>query len=192
MRKKVIGLSFLMVCLLAGSISVQAQSVKGVVKSTVNHFRALDLEGTWSYEGTSVKFETDNLLKKAGGMAAASKMEKSLNEQLDKLGFEPGITSFTFNEDGTFANETKGRTVKGTYTYDSKTNVITLKYVNHIPVKATLTGSGNQISLLFEAGGFLSMISFIGSHSGVSIVKSITSLFNTYDGMMAGMELKRK
>lgn len=179
-------------CLLIGVNPMQGQSLTKVVKSTVNHFKAQDFNGTWSYEGVDVKFKTNNLLKKAGGSVAASKMEKDLNKQLDGLGFEPGITTFTFNEDGTFVNVTNGRKMGGKYAYDSKTEYMTLKYLNHIPLKAKVSGSGSKMSLLFEANGFLSMVTFIGSHSGVSLIKGVTSILNSYDGMMVGMELKKQ
>lgn len=178
--------------LCVGVTATQAQVVKKVVKSTVNHFTPQDFTGTWRYEGVDVKFKTDNLLKKAGGNVAATKMEKDLNQQLKGLGFEPGITTFTFNEDGTFTNVTNGRKVKGKYTYNSKKDEMTLKYLNHIPIKAKVSGSGSKMSLLFEASGFLSLVTFVGGHSGVSVIKGVTSILNSYDGMMVGMELKKE
>lgn len=192
MKRRYLNLFVLALLLLAGTADMHGQSVKKIAKSTVNHFTGLEFEGTWYYEGVAVQFETKNLLKKAGGKAAASRMEKDLNEKLDKMGFVPGVTTFTFAEDGTFTNVTNGTTVKGKYTYDSNSKYITLKYLNHIPIKAKVSGKGEKASFLFEAGGFLSMVTFIGSHSGVSVIKGISSLLNSYDGMMVGMELRKK
>lgn len=173
--------------------AAHSQSVKGVVKSAVNHFTALELDGTWLYEGVDVKFESDKLLKKAGGAVVASKIEKDLDEQLEKIGFEPGVSVFTFNEEkGTFTNTNGDKKVSGKYTYDSKKGVITLKYLNHLPIKATVTGSGNKMSLMFEAKGFLSLVSFLGKASGVSVIKSLTSILNSYDGMLVGMEYRKE
>lgn len=193
MRKSYLHFLLLVSALLtAGTVTVQAQTVKKIIKSSVNHFRSQDFEGTWIYTGVDIKFKSDNLLEKAGGKLAASKMEKDLNEQLSKMGFEAGITTFTFNEDGSFTNVTNGKKMKGKYTYDNETGYMTLKYLNHIPIKAEVSGSGSKMSLLFEANGFLSMVTFIGSHSGVSVIKGITSLLKSYDGMMVGMELKKE
>lgn len=179
-------------CLFGWATTVQGQIVKKVVKSTVNHLTSQDFTGTWKYEGVDIKFQSSNLLKKAGGNVAAGKMEKNLDENLRKIGFEPGITTFTFNSDSTFTNVTNGKKMSGKYTYDSATDYITLKYLGHVPIKAKVSGSGSKMSLLFEASGFLSMVTFIGSHSGVSIIKSITSILNSYDGMMVGMELRKE
>ena len=182
----------LSVFFLTGIHTAHAQILKKAAKSSVGLLTSLDLTGTWDYEGTSVQFQSTNLLKKAGGKAAASQLEKNLNDQLDKLGFEPGVTTFTFAEDGTFSNTTNGKTLSGKYTYDKSTKYITLKYLNHIPLKAKVSGSGDKISFLFEADSFLSMVTFLGSHSGVGVLKGVSSLLKSYDGMMAGMELKKQ
>ncbi|PXV58848.1 uncharacterized protein DUF4923 [Dysgonomonas alginatilytica] len=183
-----------MICLFlfSGAATIQGQSVKNVIKSTVDHFTALDLEGTWVYKEVAVKFESDNLLKKAGGKVAAARIESKLSDQLNQIGFEPGVTVFTFTPDSTFTNTTKGKKMSGKYTYDSSSKYITLKYLNHIPVKAKLSASQGKISLLFETGSFLSLVTFIGGHSGVGVIADITSLLKSYDGMMTGLELKKR
>ncbi len=178
--------------LFPGLSPVHSQTLKKVLSSAIGHFTSLDLEGTWKYEGVAVEFQTDNLLKKAGGKAATGNIEKQIDQQLAHLGFQSGITEFVFHEDGTFQNVTHGRTVSGTYTYDSSEKEITLKYANHIPVKAKVTGSDTKLSLLFEANSFLSVATFLGSNSGVSAIQGISSILKSYDGMMIGMELKKE
>ncbi|MCD8081281.1 MAG: DUF4923 family protein [Bacteroides sp.] len=178
--------------LLSGISPVHSQTIKKVISSAMGHFTSLDLEGTWKYEGVAVEFQTDNLLKKAGGKVATGNIEKKIDQQLSHIGFQSGITEFIFHEDGTFRNVTNGRTVNGTYTYDNSDKEITLKYVNHIPVKAKVTGTDTKISLLFEANSFLSVATFLGSNSGVSVIEGISSILKSYDGMMIGMELKKE
>ena len=186
MRKS---LSFILILSILSIASVEAQSVKGVVKTLTKSFK---IEGTWNYEGASVQFQSSNLLKKAGGKVASSKIENNLNNQLSKIGFQVGLTTFVFNEDGTFKNITNGTSVPGKYVYDKKTRVLTLRYVNHIPIKVKVSGSDTNISLLFGANDFLSMITFIGSASGVSVLQGLSSILSSYDGMMIGMELKKQ
>lgn len=185
-------LLFATVGLFTGINATHGQVIKNVAESTVNFIKPLDLVGTWDYEGVHVKFQSDNLLKKAGGKAAALQMEKELNKDLEGMGFKPGITTFIFNENGKFTNVTNGKKIGGKYSYDKESKYITLRYARILPIKAKVSGSGKKISLLFEAGGFLSMVTFIGSHSGVSVIKGVSSLLNSYDGMMVGMELKRE
>ncbi|MCC8187040.1 MAG: DUF4923 family protein [Bacteroides sp.] len=178
--------------LFSGISPVHSQTIKKVISSAIGHFTSLDLEGTWKYEGVAVEFQTDNLLKKAGGKVATGNIEKKIDQQLSHLGFQSGITEFIFHEDGTFRNVTNGRAVSGTYTYDSSDKEITLKYANHIPVNAKVTGTDTKISLLFEANSFLSVATFLGSNSGVSAIQGISSILKSYDSMMIGMELKKE
>lgn len=176
----------------------QAQSVKNVKKvknvvSTVTgYFKDFDITGTWVYEGVDVEFQTKDLLKKAGGSIAASRMEKSINEQLNKLGFKPGLTVLKFEEDGTFTNTTSGKTLRGTYTMDKKAETITMNYLGHIPMTATLSGTTTKLSLLFPADGFLSIFTFLGSKSGIPVLGSISSMLSSFDGMMVGMKLLKQ
>jgi len=50
--------------------------------------------GTWNYKGTACKFETENLLKKAGGAVVATQVEKQFNEYCNKLGIKDGNLLF--------------------------------------------------------------------------------------------------
>ena len=43
------------------------------------------MTGTWNYKGSAVEFESENLLMKAGGAAAATMAENKLDEQLSKV-----------------------------------------------------------------------------------------------------------
>lgn len=168
------------------------KTLSKVAGAIAGHFTSLDLVGTWEYTGSSVAFESDNLLKKAGGTVAANRIESSIDYQLEKAGFQPGITSFTFNDDGTFTNTLGGRTLSGTCIYDTDTGYLTLKYMNHLPLKGRLTGSGDSISLLFETSSFLSLITLLGSNSGSTVISGLSSVTGSYDGMLTGIALSRK
>ena len=58
------------------NISTFVDAVTGQTSTKV------DLTGTWSYNSSAVEFKSENLLMKAGGMAAATMAESKLNEQL--------------------------------------------------------------------------------------------------------------
>ncbi len=191
MKKTVLPLLVLCTVLFIHTEPLRAQSVKNIIKNVAGHLTSLNLEGTWNYEGAAVEFQSDNLLKKAGGKVAASSLESKINNQLGQLGFKPGITQFVFDGDGNFQNITGGKKVSGTYTYDSSSNEITLRYAGHIPVKGKITGSSTQLSLLFEANNFLSLVTFLGSNSGISVIDGISTILKSYDGMMVGMELNK-
>ena len=88
----------------------QAQSLKDLlnkenIEKAVNAITGKStacMEGTWTYAGSTIEFESDNLLQKAGGAVAANAAENKLNEQLARVGIKEGQMSFTFNADSTF------------------------------------------------------------------------------------------
>lgn len=186
------GVFLMLIFVLSSLCTVKAQSATGIVKKVVTG--TYGLTGTWDYKGSSIQFKTDNLLKKAGGKAITSSLQKSIDNELAKIGIEEGVTTFTFESDGKFYHTTRGKKFSGKYTYDSSTGQLTLKYLNHLPLKTTVSESlgGSKISLLFEANEFLSMIDIIGKLTGVSIIKGVSSIVNSYDGLMIGLVLQKQ
>ena len=153
---------------------------------------ASDLQGTWTYRKADCVFETQNLLLKAGGEMAAAKIESQLESQLGKVGINPGACSFTFNSDGTYVATIGQYNLTGNYTLNTKSNTLTMTYlagIGRISPKVIKTGA--SISLLFEGDKLLSMVQKVGKLSSNSTVNSLSSLINSYDGMLVGMQLSK-
>ena len=153
---------------------------------------ASDLQGTWTYRKADCVFETQNLLLKAGGEMAAAKIESQLESQLGKVGITPGACSFTFNSDGTYVATIGQYNLTGNYTLNTKSNPLTMTYlagIGRISPKVVKTGA--SISLLFEGDKLLSMVQKVGKLSSNSTVNSLSSLINSYDGMLVGMQLSK-
>ncbi|MDY4460492.1 MAG: DUF4923 family protein [Alloprevotella sp.] len=153
---------------------------------------ASDLQGTWTYRKADCVFETQNLLLKAGGEMAAAKIESQLESQLGKVGITPGACSFTFNSDGTYVATIGQYNLTGNYTLNTKSNTLTMTYlagIGRISPKVVKTGA--SISLLFEGDKLLSMVQKVGKLTSNSTVNSLSSLINSYDGMLVGMQLSK-
>ena len=150
------------------------------------------LQGTWTYRKADCVFETQNLLLKAGGEMAAAKIESQLENQLGKVGITPGACSFTFNSDGTYVATIGQYNLTGNYTLNTKSNTLTMTYlagIGRISPKVVKTGA--SISLLFEGDKLLSMVQKVGKLTSNSTVNSLSSLINSYDGMLVGMQLSK-
>ena len=96
MKKNILFIAWVALFSLFASNS-QAQSLKDllnkdniskVVNAITGTPETIDMTGTWTYSGSAVEFESDNLLMKAGGAAAATMAENKLNEQLSKVGIK--------------------------------------------------------------------------------------------------------
>ena len=153
---------------------------------------ASDLQGTWTYRKADCVFETQNLLLKAGGEMAAAKIESQLENQLGKVGITPGARSLTYNSDGTYVATIGQYNLTGNYTLNTKSNTLTMTYlagIGRISPKVVKTGA--SISLLFEGDKLLSMVQKVGKLTSNSTVNSLSSLINSYDGMLVGMQLSK-
>ena len=194
-------MSILFVLIAFTSLQLNAQSLSDLFnKDNINKVvgavsganKNVDLIGTWSYTGSAIEFESDNLLMKAGGAAASSTVESKLNEQLLKVGIKPGQVSFTFNADSTFTTTVNGRKMNGSYSYDSSLKQLQLKYAKLMNVNAKLSYNISTTELLFNSDKLLTLVSFLSKQTSSSSLKTIGSLADSYDGMMIGFELKKQ
>lgn len=184
----------------AFATQTHAQSLKDLfskenvekVVSTVTGKSTVSMEGTWNFSGSAVEFESDNLLQKAGGAVAASAVESKLDEQLEKIGIKEGELSFTFNADSTFQAQMGSKSLSGTYSYDDSSQNVGLKISKLINLSAKVNCTSSQMDLLFDADKLLSLITAISSKSSNTTLQTISSLAESYDGMMLGLALEKQ
>lgn len=151
-----------------------------------------DIVGTWNYTGTDCVFESENLLAKAGGSVAASKIESQIDSQLSKVGIKSGSCSFTFNKDNTYTATIGSRTISGEYTLDASNKKIKMTYLAGMgSMTPRITKSGSTISLLFESEKLLTLLKGASALTGNSSLSTITSLLGNYDGLYIGLKLKK-
>ena len=156
------------------------------------------LYGTWTYKAPECRFESESLLAKAGGEVAAAKIEKTLDSYLSKVGIGKGITTYTFNQDKTFAIVTKGKTIStGTWTFDAQSKQLQMKgTLGLLNQTCTVGMDGTNLCLLYEADKLLSVANSVGSTlgklSGNSTLSTVTSLLGSnYKGMKLGFQLSK-
>ena len=144
---------------------------------------------TWKYNGPGVAFTSENLLAKAGGEIAASKIEESLSEHYNKLGMSASNTYIEFKEDGTFAAKIKGKSWNGTYTFSESDGQIQLHGLL-LNLNGYLKKENNGISLLFESKKLLTLIQTMSAFSGSQQAAAIGEIAKNYDGVRLGFDLK--
>ena len=154
-----------------------------------------DLVGTWTYNGVSCVFESQNFLAQAGGVAASSALEAKMDEQLKRYGISKGVTRFTFNADKTFTATLNGRNMSGTYSLDPTAKTLRLQFVGGLlNLQPQVARNGNGIALLFESDKLLGLLgtasSFLGK-MGNSNLAMVSSLLGNYQGMRIGLKLSK-
>ena len=192
--------------ILTVSTAVSAQDWKSVLGGVVNKVEetvskvneSVSIVGTWKYTAPDCKFQSDDLLSKAGGEVAAKKVEEQMSNYLSKLGFNEN-TVYVFNADSTYASTVAGRTVNGTYSYNKDTKEVTLKTKIGLKMTAQVSTSllnGGSMSLLFKADKLMSLAQTVtGAVAGKSSNATITTLntvLSQYDGLLLGFEMKKQ
>ena len=145
---------------------------------------------TWKYSKPGCAFTSENLLAKAGGEIAASKVEEKLSTYYNKFGFNSSNTQFAFTTDGNFSAQIDGKPWQGTYTFDEKTHAIHLKGLL-LSASGYATKTTNGISLLFDQKKLLNLIKMLSAFKGSSTLSAVGTIANSYDGMRVGFEMTK-
>lgn len=192
--------------ILTVSTAVSAQDWKSVLGGVVNKVEetvskvneSVSMVGTWKYTAPDCKFESDDLLSKAGGEVAAKKVEEQISNYLSKLGFNEN-TVYVFNADSTYTSTVAGRTVNGTYSYNKDTKEVTLKTKIGLKMTAQISTSvlnGGKMSLLFKADKLMSLAQAVtGAVAGKSsnaTVSTLNTVLSQYDGLLLGFEMQKQ
>ena len=174
--------------------ATSSETVKNVVESVTGTTFKVDVTGTWTYSGTAVKFESDDLLKSTAASLAAGQVEDKLDSYVSKVGIKAGTFSFTFKEDKTFTATVKGKSFDGTYSLSEDYKTIALQFGKAIglkPFNAAVSATSSQLDLLFPADRLLELLEKLTSSSSNATLKTIGTIANQYDGMKLGLELTR-
>lgn len=177
--------------------SIQAQSIKdilsGVISNVVGDKATTEssFKGTWKYNAPACEFESDNLLAKAGGTAAADKIEKRVAPLLKSVGVN-GIV-YTFDGKGKYTSKIKKRVTEGTYKFDSKDKTITFTPTIGMAYTAHVAVQGSTMTLTFEADKLMTTLKTISNATSKlsTTAALINTLMNSYSGMRVGFELKK-
>lgn len=178
-----------------GSSSTGSSIINGILNKVIGSatFSQADLcAHTWKYSKPGCAFTSENLLAKAGGEIAASKIEEDLSKYYSKFGFSKSNTYFTFKADGTFAAKIDGKSWNGTYTFDEKTHAIQLKGLL-LSASGFATRTANGISLLFEQKKLLTLVKTLSklNLTGSTTMSAVSSIVDNYDGVRIGFEMTK-
>ena len=146
--------------------------------------------GTWIYSSPKVIFESENILAKIGSEVASDKIEKTLGDQLSRIGFTQGKTSLSFKEDNTCSFTYGSRTYPGTYKFDTSTNKLTITGALGVgTVKCTACKNGNELYMLFDSDKVLSILTALSNSSlGNSTASSV---LGNYKGLKLGWSMTK-
>ncbi len=180
--------------LLTSALTSTGTNVVGTVLGTLlggSTASAKSLVGTWVYSDPKVVFESTSILAQLGSSVASSKIETTLKNQLTKMGFKAGKSTLTLNEDKTCVFALNGRTLNGTYAYDTNTNTLTITGALGVSsVSCTCTMNAGQLYMLYEADKLLAMATNLSAMT--TTTTTLSTLLSSYSGLKVGWSMSRK
>ena len=151
---------------------------------------AQSIVGTWVYSEPAIVLDSEDLLSQAAYKLAANKLEQKLQSYLTNYGITPGTFTMTFNEDGTFTETLKGKTMSGKWkVVDSKLQ-LTIATIQAVSITTQL--DGNNLQFVTDATKLLTMFKSFGANSTNSSLKTISTLLKGAKGMQAGITMQKK
>ncbi len=166
--------------------------VEGVISKS--DLTEADLIGSYKYSKPAVAFKSDDLLKKAGGAAAAGVIEGKLSPYYQKVGIDR-LTA-TFNDDKTFQFVIGKIKLSGTYEKDAQSTEgdfnFNFNVAGKIPMggfKAHVTKTGGNLEITFDASKLIQLVNVIAKIGGSKTIGTVATLLNSYDGLNCGFDL---
>ena len=153
-----------------------------------------DLAGVWTSNGPAVCFQSENMLKKAGGIAAAAMVEKELSPYYSKLGLNG--TVITIQTDGTFSMKTKMLTLNGTITQSDKGKGVfdfnfTLLGMKLATVTTYAEKTSKTLNIMFDASKLKNLLSAVSKVVNIKTLSAITKILDMYDGLCVGFRTEK-
>ncbi|MDD6228844.1 MAG: DUF4923 family protein [Bacteroidales bacterium] len=175
-----------------GGSSTLGNILEGVFSSS--NITVSNMAGVWTSNGPAVCFQSDNFLQKAGGIAAASMIESKLSPYYNQYGLNGAV--MTINTDGTFSMKLKNITLKGNITQTTEKGVFQFTFtalgsVKLGSIKTYIQKSYNTLSVMFDASKLKNLISGIAKIVNIQIVKTLTSILDSYQGLCVGFRMER-
>lgn len=167
-------------------------TVGNIFTSVIGHDKVSEkgLIGTWKYNGPGVAFTSENLLAKAGGEVAATKIEQELTPYFQQVGLSAQNTSVVFNEDKTFRATIAGKSFSGTWSFDEAQAKVTLQGLL-LSVNCYAKREYGGIALLFESKKLLQVLQVLATLSGNQTAQKVGDLSKNYDGIRLGFDMKK-
>lgn len=196
-------LLLIIACAVIGCVDASAQNwleaLKGAAttaidKATGGKLTEKAIIGTWKYSQPAVKLTSStNALSEVAGAAASSTLQAKIKPYYEKVGIKSGTCSFVFKEDGTFSSTFGQKTSTGKYTFDAKTNQISLKYDSGIFNTKAITAyayiNGTNLQLGFAMDKLLTILTTLGSN--IESLSMVTELLKQYDSVKIGFEFSK-
>jgi hypothetical protein len=175
--------------------SVAGETAANVVGNLLGTTKVSEksLVGTWSYNQPGVAFESENVLATVGSSMVSTKVEKTMQNGLTKVGFTSGKVVMTLKEDKTGIIKYNGKAVDVNWAVDGTNLKLTFPLLNKgVSMNAKLSGSELQVAM--KSDKLLTLLNAITEKAGTvnSSLGTLNTLTKNVNGMYMGLKFTKK
>ena len=196
---------------LAAAISLQANAQNLSLGSTITDLLSSltggsevysapkSLNGTYSYAGSAVSISQTNgsVVNNLAGSAVATTIEGKVDDNLAKIGIQPGSMTVTFDRDTeTFIWTVAGIPLPGTFKVGNNEETVTLtfgKNMQFFTLTGNLESTASGAKILFPAQRTAAFLKKVATKIGQSegTLGTITKLADGFDSYKIGFKLSK-
>lgn len=177
--------------LLGGDSSVVGNLIEGVFTKT--NLTTKDLMGVWTTTEPAVSFKSEDMLKKAGGVAAAAVVETKLTPYFEQFGLK-GAT-LTVNADSTFSLKSRRMSLSGTISQRKDGmflfNIKAFGKMSLGEIPAYVQKTSKSMEVMFDSSKLKSMANTIAKSINIKSISTLTGILDSYDGMYIGFGMDK-
>ena len=151
------------------------------------------LVGTWSYSQPCVAFESENVLASVGSSLVSTKVEKTMQNGLTKVGFTSGKVVMTLNEDKTGTIQYNGKPVNINWAVEGTNLTLTFPIINK-GVTMNVKQTGGELQVAMKSDKLLTLLNAITEKAGTvnSSLGTLNTLTKNVKGMYMGLKFTKK
>ena len=151
------------------------------------------LVGTWSYSQPCVAFESENVLATLGSSVVSTKVEKTMQNGLTKVGFTSGKVVMTLNEDKTGTIQYNGKPVNINWAVEGTNLKLTFPIINK-GVTMNVKQTGGELQVAMKSDKLLTLLNAITQKAGTvnSSLGTLNTLTKNVKGMYMGLKFTKK
>lgn len=168
-----------------------ANLLEGVLSTS--NITVADMAGEWKVDGSAVAFQSENLLAKAGGLAATTAVKKKIDPYFKKLGLIGAV--ITIQEDGNFVLKIKKIKFNGiVQKQEDGTFLVTFTALGGINIgelTAYVQKTPTTMDIMFDATQLKNLVSIISKLTGSKLASTAFSILDSYEGIRVGFGTKK-
>lgn len=175
--------------------SVAGEAAANVVGNLLGTSKVSEksMVGTWSYNQPCVAFESENVLATVGSSMVSTKVEKTMQNGLTKVGFTSGKVVMTFKEDKTGIIKYNGKAVDVNWAVDGANLKLSFPLLNKgVTMNAKMSGS--ELQLAMKSDKLLTLLNAITEKAGTvnNSLGTLNTLTKNVKGMYMGLKFTKK